>query len=82
MEISALETLRGMTRSDERLSPREIELIKYRDNRTLLTVKLMSGEVIEGAIRWCDNFALRLVQSDRTEVTVHLHAIAYYRPTV
>jgi len=40
-----------MTRSDERLSPREIELIKYRDNRTLLTVKLMSGEVIEGAIR-------------------------------
>jgi len=47
-----------------------------------LTVKLMSGEVIEGAIRWCDNFALRLVQTDRTEVTVHLHAIAYYRPTV
>jgi len=42
----------------------------------------MSGEVIEGAIRWYDHLALRLVQTDRTEVTVHLHAIAYYRPTV
>ena len=34
MEISELEKLRGMPRSDERLSPREVELIKYRDNRT------------------------------------------------
>ena len=82
MEISALETLRGMTRSDDRLSPREVELIKYRDNRTLLNVKLVSGETLEGAIRWCDNFAMRLVQSDRSEVTVHLHAITYYRPSV
>ena len=82
MEISALETLRGRTRSDERLSPREVELIKYRDNRTLLTLTLMSGQTLEGAIRWCDDFAMRLVQADRSELTIHLHAIAYYRPTV
>lgn len=80
MEISELEKLRGMPRPDERLSPREVELIKYRDNRTLLAVTLLNGEVIEGAIRWHDHFALRLVQSDRSEVTIALHAIAYYRP--
>ncbi len=77
-----MEKLRGILRPDERLSPREIELIKYRDNRTLLTVKLMSGETLEGAIRWSDPLAIRLVQSDRSEVTIHLHAIAYYRPSV
>ena len=80
MEISELERMRGMTHSDERISPREVELIKYRDNRTLLAVTLMSGETIEGAIRWYDPLALRLVQADRSEVTVYLHAVAYYRP--
>ena len=79
MEISEMET-RGTIRSQERLSPREAELIKYRDNRTLLAVTLTSGETFEGAIRWCDHMALRLVQTDRSEVTIHLHAIAYYRP--
>ena len=82
MEISEVEKLRGMTRPDERLSPREVELIKYRDNRTLLAVTLLGGETIEGAIRWHDHLAVRLVQPDRTEVTIYLHAIAYYRPRV
>ena len=82
MEISELEKLRGMPRPDERLSPREVELIKYRDNRTLLAVTLLSGEVLVGALRWHDHFALRLVQPDRSEVTVALHAIAHYRPQV
>ena len=82
MEISELEKLRGTTRPDERLSPREVELIKFRDNRTSLAVTLMSGETLEGAIRWCDHVAMRLVQADRTEVTIHLHAVAYYRPSV
>jgi sRNA-binding regulator protein Hfq len=81
MEISELERLRGTTRT-ESISPREVELIKYRDNRTLLTVTLMNGETVEGAIRWHDPIALRLVQADRSEITIHLHAIAYYRPRV
>ncbi|MGI4789893.1 MAG: Hfq-like protein [Janthinobacterium lividum] len=80
MEISELERLRGMTRPEERLSPREVELIKYRDNRTMIAVTLMNGETMEGAIRWHDHMALRMVQADRTEVTISLHAIAYYRP--
>ena len=80
MEISELEKLRGLPRPDERLSPREVELIKYRDNRTLRAVTLLSGEILEGAVRWHDPLALRLVQADRSEITVYFHAVAYYRP--
>ncbi len=81
MEISEVERLRGTTR-EERISPREVDLIKYRDNRTALVVTLLNGETIEGAVRWYDDQALRLVQADRTEVTVYLHAVAYYRARV
>ena len=81
MEISEVERLRGTTR-EERISPREVDLIKYRDNRTALVVTLISGEVIEGAVRWYDDQALRLVQADRSEVTVYLHAVAHYRGRV
>lgn len=82
MEISQVEKMRGMTRPEERLSPREVELIKYRDNRTVLVVTLLSGEALEGAVRWHDHLTLRLVQADRSEVTIYQHAIAYYRPSV
>lgn len=78
MEISEVERMRGTTRA-EMISPREVELIKYRDNRTNLVVTLLSGEALEGAIRWYDEHALRLVQADRSEVTVYLRAVAYYR---
>ena len=63
----------------ERIPLHEIELIKYRDNRTPLTIKLITGETLEGAIRWYDATALRLVHSDRTEMTVYRQAIAYYK---
>ncbi len=81
MEISEVERRRAAVR-EERISLREVELIKYRDNRTALVVKLLSGETLEGAIRWYDDQAVRLVQADRTEVTVYLQAIAYYRARV
>ena len=81
MEISEVERLRGTTR-EERISPREVDLIKYRDNRTVLIVTLLNGEIMEGAVRWYDEHALRLVQADRSEVTVYLHAVAYYRARV
>ena len=63
----------------ERIPLHEIELIKYRDNRTQLTIKLVTGETLEGAIRWYDATALRLVLSDRSEMTVYRQAIAYYK---
>ncbi len=81
MEISEVERLRGTTR-EERISPREVDLIKYRDSRTALIVTMMNGEIMEGAVRWYDEYALRLVQADRSEVTVYLHAVAYYRARV
>ena len=81
MEISEVERRRAAVR-EERISLREVELIKYRDNRTALVVKLLSGETLEGAIRWYDDQAVRLVQADRTEVTVYLQAIAYYHARV
>ena len=81
MEISEVDRLRGTTR-EERTSPREVELIKYRDNRTMLAITLLGGETLEGAVRWYDDQALRLVQADRTELTVYLHAVAYYRARV
>lgn len=69
----------NLVRGDKHISPREAELIKYRDNRTALVIKLMNGETLEGAVRWYDGHALRLVQSDRSEMTVYLQAIAYYK---
>lgn len=62
----------------ERIPLHEIEMIKYRDNRTSLLIKLVTGETLEGAIRWYDDRTLRLVRSDRSEVTVCRQAIAYY----
>ncbi len=63
----------------ERIPLHEIELIKLRDNRTALVVKLVTGETLEGAIRWYDDHAIRLIQSDRSEITVYRQAIAYYK---
>jgi sRNA-binding regulator protein Hfq len=71
-----------MENTEDRISPREVELIKFRDNRTLLTVTLMNSETMVGAVRWFDAHALRLVQEDRSEITLYLHAIAYYRARV
>lgn len=67
-------------RPEEQIALSEIELIKYRDNRTALVVQLITGEALEGAIRWYDDRAVRLVQADRTEITVFMQAIAYYKP--
>ncbi len=79
--LSELERAK-LIRGEERISPREAELIKYRDNRTALIVKLITGETLESAVRWSDGSALRLILSDRSEITVYLQAIAYYKARV
>jgi sRNA-binding regulator protein Hfq len=73
------ERTRGTSEREERIGPREVELIRYRDNRTPLQFRLVNGETIEGSIRWYDHTALRIVQPDRTELTLLLHAIIYYK---
>ena len=60
------------------ISAHEIELIKFRDNRTPLIFKLLGDVEIQGAIRWFDERVIRIVKDDRSEVTVYHHAIAYY----
>lgn len=78
MEIDKL-IHRSSSEVDGRISHREVELIKFRDNRTVLVFTLLSGETFLGAIRWYDDRALRIVQDDRSEVTIHLAVISYYR---
>lgn len=79
MEIMSEMDRSKHSRQEERISAREIELIKFRDNRTPLTVKLTTGEELLGAIRWYDERAIRLVMADRSEITVYMQAIAYYK---
>jgi sRNA-binding regulator protein Hfq len=61
------------------VSPHAVELIRYRDNRTPLIFKLVTGDEFRGAIRWFDDTAIRIVQEDRSEVTLYQQAIAYFR---
>lgn len=60
------------------ISAHEVDLIRYRDNRTPLYFKLMTGDEFRGAIRWYDELAIRIVQDDRTEVVIYQHAVAFY----
>ena len=64
---------------EERISLREIELIKFRDSATPLSVKLTTGESLEGVIGWYDERAIHLVQMDKEEVTNYCEAVAYYK---
>ncbi len=57
------------------------ELIKFRDERKILTVVLTNGDTVEGFVRWFDDQAVHLVISgpDRSETTVFKHAIVRYQ---
>ena len=60
------------------ISAHDVELIRYRDNRTILVFKLLDGGEIQGAIRWFDERVVRIVRDDRSEVTLYHQAISYY----
>ena len=66
-------------KEQEFVSPREIDMIRYRDSRTAIAFHLINGDVIEGSIRWFDRDAVRLVLADRSELTLFFHAVAYYQ---
>ncbi len=57
------------------------ELIKFRDERKILTIVLTGGETLEGFVRWFDDQAIHLVVggSERSETTVFKHAIVRYQ---
>lgn len=79
MEFSAEpERSRGSER-EERIEPSEVELIRYRDGRTPLKFALVNGDTLEGSILWYDRSAIKIVDADRTEITVRLSAIVSYK---
>ncbi len=57
------------------------ELIKFRDERKILTVVLTNGDTLEGFVRWFDDQAIHLVVGgpERNGTTVFKHAIARYQ---
>jgi len=65
---------------DERVSLRDVELIRYRDSRTPMLFKLVNGEELRGAVRWFDDRSIRLICENRAELTLMVGALAYYRP--
>ncbi len=71
---------RGSYETRERISPREGEMIKYRDTRTPLRFDLLTGDVVEGVVRWFDSITIGITAADKTEITLFYSAIATYRP--
>lgn len=69
---------RGEPLNTPHVSAHAVELIRYRDNRTPLIFKLVTGNEFRGAIRWFDDTVIRIVQEDRSEVTLYQHALAYF----
>jgi len=57
------------------------ELIKFRDERKTLLFTLISGETIEGFVRWFDDTAIHVALGgpDRAEATLFKHAIIRYQ---
>jgi sRNA-binding regulator protein Hfq len=70
----------GPARPDPYVSPREIELVKYRTEKTPLRIRLVTGEEIEGVITWYDDRAIGVAPVGREGMTVYLNAVAYYGP--
>jgi sRNA-binding regulator protein Hfq len=68
----------GIHDRSERISPREGELIKFRDLRTPLVFHMLTGDTIEGVIRWYDGSSVRVARPDSTEITLFFHALSYY----
>ncbi len=62
----------------ERISPREGELIKFRDLKTPLVFHMLTGDTIEGVIRWYDGASVRVARTNSTEITLFFHALSYY----
>lgn len=54
------------------------ELIKFRDERKTLRLTLVSGEVVEGVVRWFDDETIHLATVSRDEITLFKHAVSYY----
>jgi len=68
----------GDAKGSYSVSPREVELIRFRDGKVNVQFKLMTDEVIEGTVAWFDNLSVHIVQPDQEEVTIMLNVISMY----
>jgi hypothetical protein len=68
----------GDTRNAGRVSPREVELIRFRDARCPVAFKLMTDEVIEGLVVWYDDISVHVVMPDKSELTIMNNVISTY----
>jgi hypothetical protein len=64
---------------EDRIAPNEVELIKYRTSQTTLQFRVVTGELLEGKIRWYDDLAIRIVQPDKSELTLFRQSLVYYK---
>ena len=64
---------------EERIAPHEVELIKYRTAKMTLQFKLLTGELIEGKIVWYDETSIRIIQEDKSELTLFRQHLVYYK---
>lgn len=60
------------------VSPREVELIRFRDGKVPVKFTLMTDEVVEGIVAWYDDLSVHIVKPDQSEVTVFFNVISMY----
>ncbi len=60
------------------MSPREIELIRFRDGKVPVKFTLMTDETIEGIVLWYDEQSVHLLKPDQTEITLMNNVISMY----
>jgi len=61
-----------------RVSPREVELIRFRDSKAIVSFQLMTDEVIEGTILWYDEISVHVAREDKSELTIMNNVISTY----
>lgn len=61
-----------------KIGPREVEIIALRDAKTRVHFKMVTGEVLEGAIAWYDEASFHVIAADGLETTIMMSAVAWY----
>jgi RNA chaperone Hfq len=53
-------------------------MIRQRDEKSVLTFTLTSGQAVSGTVLWFDDYTVHLKQSNGAELTLFKHAVLYY----
>jgi sRNA-binding regulator protein Hfq len=55
------------------------EMVRYRDEKRLLSFALANGTTIEGTIEWFDDQAVHVKSPATGSLTLFKHAVLFYR---